>query len=283
MTTGVDLPDAPSVIASRRLFAVHDTEFTVADVARHARPGGREPARFPGSEGSPAAVQESVRRARGLLTSDQLESWLTGWAITPEEFVAWSEDLRTETWTGYVCSGRLDLDRAELASAAAAACALGEPPATAATFDPDGWVTRLTSREVTPDTVHAEIARRRLAWTTVRGAGVFARSRAVAEELRHWVLAEGLDLAAAASQVHCPTYVVDGVLEDLGPAQLRARVSGSRPGELVGPLDAGHGWTVLRLDERIEPDAGDPTILARARAAVATAAVERAVLRHVSA
>ncbi|RNL78773.1 peptidylprolyl isomerase [Nocardioides marmorisolisilvae] len=279
MTTGV-LPDAPETVAGRRLFAINDIEFTVAEVAPHARPGGRELAVFPGDA---AAVQEAFRRTRGLLTADQLESWLTGWAITADEFVAWTEAPTTTSWTGYVCSGGLDRDTAELASAAAAACALGSAPTDATSFDPSGWVARLMARDVTPEAVDAALARHRLEWTCVRGAGVFARSRAVAEELRHWVLVDGLDLAIAATQAGCPTYVVDGVLADLSPTTLRARVAGARAGELLGPVEAGPGWTLLRLDERAEPDPQDATIRARAQRSVATEVVERAVLRHVSA
>jgi len=284
MTAGVALPDAPDSIAGRRLFAVNDIEFTVADVVRHARPGDRELAAFRerAATGGPAAVQEGFRRARGLLTSDQLEAWLTGWAITADEFVAWSATPTTESWTGYVCSGLLDRDTSETAAAAAAACALDAAPAAASVFDPSGWVARLTAREVTPGAVQATITRHRLGWTTVRGAGVFARSRAVAEELRHWVLDDGLDLGIAAAQAGCPTYVVDGVLDDLDPPQLRAKVSGALAGELVGPVQAGPGWTVVRLDERTEPDPTDTAVLARARTTAASEAVERAVLRHVS-
>ena len=279
MTTGVVLPDAPPGIAGRRLFAVHDVEFTVADVAPGARLGGRERAAFTGSAG---AVQERFRRSRGLLTGDQLTAWLESWAITPDEFVGWSATPTADGWTGLVCSGALERRASDVAAAAAAACELGAAPTSASSFDPTGWVERLIAGAVTPGAVEAAISAHRLGWTLIRGAGAFARSRAVAEELRHWVLEDGLDLAIAAAQAGAPTYAVDGVLDDLEPAQLRAQVSGCRPGELVGPVPAGPGWTVLRLDQRTEPDAADATIVARARAAVATETVERAVLRHVS-
>ncbi|MFL6108539.1 MAG: hypothetical protein ACJ72D_28845 [Marmoricola sp.] len=282
MTTGVVLPDAPHAIVGRRLFAVQDIEFTVADVARHARRGSRELFPLAASTRDPAAVQESFRRARGLLTSDRLESWLADWEISADAFVAWSAQPDAESWVGYVCSGLLDHDSAEVAAAAAAACALGAPPDTASTFDPTGWVARLTQREVTAAAVQAAFTRNRLGWTTVRGAGVFARSRAVAEELRHCVLVDGQDLSTTATRAGCPRFVVDGKLEDLGPPQLRAKVSGSLPGEVVGPVAAGPGWAVLHLDERIEPAADDAACLARARTVVATDVVQRAVLRHVS-
>ena len=280
MTTDVVLPDAPDVIAGRRLFAVIDIEFTVADVAPRARPGDRELA-VP--TGSPAVVQETFRRTRGLLTADQLTAWLEGWAITPDEFVAWSEAPDVGSWTGLVCSGALERSASAVAAAAAAACELGAAPTSARSFDPSGWVERLTAHAVTPAAIEHVIGTHRLGWTLVRGAGVFARSRAVAEELRHWVLEDWLELAVAAAQAGCPTYVLDGMLDDLEPPQLRAQVSGCLPGELVGPVPAGPGWTVLRLDQRTEPDPLDATVLARARSAVAAEAVERAVLRHVSA
>src|SRR5690348_10169061 len=226
MTTGVVLPDAPDTIAGRRLFAVNDIEFTVADVVRHARPGDRELA-VPAS--TPGAVQEAVRRSRGLLTADQLTAWLEGWSITPDEFVAWSEAPGSGDWTGFVCSGALDRRASEIAASAAAACELDATPRSASSFDPSGWMERLAARSLTPMAIERTISAHRLGWTVVRGAGVFARSRAVAEELRHWVLEDGLELAIAAAQAGCPTYEVDGVLDDLNPPQLRAEVSGCRP------------------------------------------------------
>ena len=285
MTARVVLPDAPPDIADRRLFAVDDIEFTVADVVRLARVGHRDlgASQAASAEEGPTAVQETFRRGRGLLTSDQRESWLARWAITPDEFVDWSASPDRATWAAYVCSGQLERDQAEVAAAAAAACVLGSAPASAGEFDPTGWVARLTAREVTDDALRAAIARHRLDWTRVRGAGAFATTRAVAEELRQWVLADGLDLSIAATQAGCPTYLVDGALDDLAPPTLRARVSGARAGELVGPVEAGPGWTVLRLDDRVEPDPADPETVARARARVATEVVERVVLRHVSA
>src|SRR5690242_5344150 len=106
MTTGVVLPDAPDAIAGQRLFAVHDIEFTVADVAPQARPGDRELAAF---TGPPDAVQELFRRGRGLLTADRLTAWLEGWSITPDEFQEWSEAPETATtWAAVVCSGALE-------------------------------------------------------------------------------------------------------------------------------------------------------------------------------
>jgi hypothetical protein len=280
MTTGVVLPDAPENIAGRRLFAVHDIEFTVADVARRARLGDRELAVV---TGGPAAVQERFRRSRGLLTSDRLTAWLESWSITPDEFVQWSAAPAVSSWTGLVCSGALDRSAAEMAAAAAAACELDAVPPAAAAFDPTGWAERLTAGAVTPEAVQAALAAHRLGWTTIRGAGAFARSRAVAEELRHSVLEDRLDLGIAAARAGSPTYTLDGVLDELEPVQLRAATSGARPGDLVGPVDVGPGWTVLRLDSRTEPSQADPAIVSRAQAAVRTEVIERAVLRHVTA
>src|SRR5689334_9558500 len=119
MTTAVVLPDAPEDIAGQRLFAVDDIEFTVADVARRARPGDRE---LLAAGDDPADVQESFRRARGLLTADRLTDWLADWSITPDEFQAWSQaPSGSGSWAALVCSGALDRAAAEVAAAAAAA------------------------------------------------------------------------------------------------------------------------------------------------------------------
>lgn len=279
MTAGAVLPDAPDDIADRLLFAVDGIEFTVADVAPRVRLGDRE---LPERRDDPAATQEAFRRSRGLLTADQLTRWLADWSVTPEEFVAWSEPAEVSRWVEIVCSGLLERTATELAAAAAAACELGEPPTSAAGFDPTGWTERLVAHAVTPTALGSAVAAHRLGWTTVRGAGVFARSRGVAEELRHWMVQDGLDLGIAAAQAGCPTYEVDGVVDDLGPAALRARIVGALPGEVIGPVEAGAGWTLLRLDSRSEPDLSEAAVLERARARVRTDVLERAVLRHVS-
>src|SRR5690349_4595077 len=235
MTTGVVLPDAPDAVAGRRLFAVNDIEFTIADVAPRVRHGDRELAVFTGPA---AAVQETFRRSRGLLTSDQLTDWLEGWSITSDEFVAWSEAPGAATWAGLVCSGALERSASALAAAAASACELGAAPTSATGFDPTGWVERLAASAVTPVAIESMISTHRLGWTLVRGAGVYAHTRSVAEELRHWILQDGLDLAIAAAQAGCPTYTVDGLLDDLKPPQLHARVAGCPPGDQVGPVPA---------------------------------------------
>lgn len=281
MTADVVLPDVPGPIAGQRLFAVHHTDFTVADVVSRARPGGRDLA---APAGSPAQVQEAFRRARGLLTSDQLTSWLAARAVTPEEFVAWSQaPEQSGTWAAFVCSGALQQTATEVAAAAAAACELGAPPTSGTDFDPRGWTERLAERATTAEAVARAVRQHRLAWTSVRALGVLAPDRAVAEELRHWVLHDGVELEIAATQAGTPTYLVNGLLEEVEPATVRAELSGARPGELVGPTTAARGWTVLRVEARSEPDPDDPAVRARATAAVRAAAVERAVLRHLTA
>jgi len=281
MTASVVLPDAPEDIAGQRLFAVHDLEFTVADVARRARLGDRE---LLVAGDDPAAVQESFRRARGLLTADRLTDWLADWSITPDEFQAWSESPSgAGSWAALVCSGALEVAASEVAAAAAAACELGAAPSSAARFDPTGWTDRLTAQTLTPAAVHAVVAANRLGWTTVVATGALARDRAIAEELRQCVLADRLELADAAARAGCRTYVVDGLLEVIEPAPLRALLAGAAPGELVGPLAAGPIWTVLQVESRTEPDPTESAILTRAQAAVRDDVIRRAVLRHVNA
>lgn len=285
MTAGVVLPDAPESVAGQRLFTVQHTDFTVADVVSRARPGNRDlvvPA------GTAAQVQEAFRRARGLLTADQLTRWLAARAVTPEEFVAWAQaPTRSGTWTAFVCSGALEQAATEVAAAAAAACELGTPPTSAADFDPRGWTERLTAGATTVEALARVVQQHRLDWTSIRALGVLVPQRCAAEELRHWVLSDGLGLEIAATQAGAATYPVHGLLEEVSSAAVRSELAGARPGELVGPAPSGPGWVVLRLDARTEPDPQDPVVgaavRARAAAAVRAAAVERAVLRHVAA
>jgi len=277
---GRPLPDAPADISGVRLFTVGGVEFTVADVVPMARAGNPEPVAADG----PAAAQEAFRRARGLLTADQLNRWLAVWAITPEEFVSWTvTPSATDSWAALVCSGALDRAASEIATAAAAACELGAAPTAAAWFDPTGWADRLAARAGTDEAVRDTIAAHRLDWTVVEGTGVLTADRAAAEELRHWVVDDGLDLAIAAAQAGRTTYPVSDVLATIGSAQLRAVLAGALPGELVGPVRDGTGWTVLVVNDRTEPSSDDPAVVARARAVLRSEILERAVVRHVTA
>ncbi len=277
------LPDAPAPVAGRRVFTSHDVVFTVADVARTGRVGDRA-ASVP--DPAPGEVEIAFRRARGLLTADQLTAWLDAWAITPEDFVAWTEHSATGTrtatpWVSFVCSGGFDRAAADLAAAAAAACALGRPPATATDFDPDGWVERLVAASTTESSLRATVARRRLGWTRLTGSTVTAPSRAVCAELRLCLVADHVALTDAALRAGCPALPLDADLDDVDPPALRPYLAGARAGDIMGPVETPDGWTLVVLERRAEPDPRDPAVRSRAAALVGADAVARALARHI--
>ncbi|MET3963225.1 hypothetical protein ABIE44_003159 [Marmoricola sp. OAE513] len=279
--TGVSLPDAPASLAARRVFAADGVVFTVSDLARRARPGGRE-ALF----GSPVEAEEGFRRSRGLLTADRLDAWLATWEIDPDDFRRWCADACAGTttaspWCAFVCSGDLEATSAELLSAAAAACALGAGPVDAATFEPDGWVERLATTRTTDAAVGAVVAAHRLDWTRLVAHVVETTSRAVAEELRHQVLHDGLPLADAAAAAALPVRQVDDVLSRIGAPAVRAALAGALPGELLGPVPAGDGWCLLHVVSRTDPSPEEPGSRARAEAVVRAEVISGAVARHV--
>lgn len=283
--TGVSLPDVPASVAGRRAFSTNGVDFTVADLARRAGVGGREALPAAGST-TPAAVEERLRRARGLLRADQLEAWLASWEIHPDDFRAWAADEAHGTstatgWCTFLCSGSLDALVTETATAAAAACALGEPPTDAASFDPDGWAARLVSAAATDEVLAAVVDAHRLDWTRLEAVSVRTGTRGVAEELRHQVVADGSDLEAAATAAGCEVRTETGVLATMQSPDLRAALSGARTGELVGPLRADDSWTLHEIRSRTEASVTDPATRARAEDAVRADLLARAVARHV--
>lgn len=279
------LPDVPAPIAGRRVFTSHDVVFTVADVARSGRVGDRA---APVAAATSGDAEIAFRRARGLLTADQLSAWLAYWVIEPDDFVAWTADLADGTrtasgWAQLVCSGAFDATAATLASAAAAACELGRGPASAAGFDPAGWVERLTAATTTETALRATVARQRLAWTRITGSVVTTTSRGVCAELRLCLVADRIPLAEAATRAGCRVVDLDTDLDDLDPAVLRPFLAGARPGDIMGPVDIPDGWTLAVVSGRAEPDPRDPSVRRRAAALLGADAVTRAVARHIGA
>lgn len=282
MPTRVGLASVPSRIADSSLFAVGSVGFTVADVARHAAPGDRGSVRRPRTA---REVEEAFRRGRHLLTGDQVAAWLAHWQIEHDDFRAWTQDEASDTeaatsWCHLVCSGTLEAAAARLASEAAAACELGLPP-DSSDFEPADWVERLVDRACTPDALTGQVRRRRLDWTQVSVECVVTAERGPAEELRHRVLADSVDLAVAAGQAGFAVRSRTGTLADLEPPGLRPFLAGAGCTELIGPVRLGDRWALAEVLERWEPAADDVEVRLRAAAEVGAEAVRAAVARHV--
>lgn len=256
--------------------------FTVADVARFGWVGDRATGTAPGTSGE---VETALRRARGLLTADQLSAWLAAWAIEPDDFVAWTADVadgtRTATpWAELVCSGAFDAATATLAAAAAAACELGRGPTSAADFEPAGWVERLTAATTTEAALRAAVTRQRLAWTRVTGSVVTTPTRGACAELRLCLVTDRVPLAEAAARAGCEVLDLDTDLGGLTPAALQPFLAGARPNDIMGPVETPDGWTLVVVNSRTEPDPRDPSVRRRAAALVGADAVARAAARH---
>jgi hypothetical protein len=282
MTAGVPLPDAPLALAGRRVFTANGVDFTVADLARRASAGDREPTLSASSD----FAEESFRRSRGLLRADQLESWLATWQIDADDFRRWTEDSASGTstatrWCSMVCSGGFDATVAEIAGAVAAACELGEGPAAAADFDSDGWTDRLVAGSTTTEALTTVIEANRLDWTRLVTVGVNSPRRGVAEELRHQILTDGVDLKLAAERAGCTATEFTDVLAAFMPTRARGAVAGARAGEVVGPVPTDDGWLVLMVLDRTDPTLDDEQTRVRAQAVLRTDVITRAVARHV--
>lgn len=283
MTAGVSLPDAPTAVAGRAMFSANGVVFTVADLVRRAGIGSRG-ALF--SAGSPGQAEETFRRSRGLLRADQLESWLALWHVGAEDFRLWTQDVASGTstatgWCTLVCSGEFEAIASEVASAAAAACELGSGPTAAATFEPADWIARLVEGRTSSESLTAAIAAHRRDWTRLATVTVTTEHRGTAEELRHQVLTDGVELGVAASAAGCGAVAATQVLGAIAPAAVQAALAGSRAGDLAGPVPVPDGWVVVSLASRTDPSLADPESRARAEAVVASDVIARALARHV--
>lgn len=283
MTVGVPLPDAPGSLAARAVFRANGVVFTVADLARRASVGGRE---VPFTASTPDQAEEIFRRSRGLLRADQLESWLASWEISADDFRRWTADVALGTstatpWCALVCSGTFDAVVAETVSAAAAACELDDGPVDATAFDPTGWTARLVEARTTPEVLTTVLAANRLDWTRLETISVRTAERSAAEELRHQVLVDQVDLAVAAGKAGHPTHERADVLAAFTPPAVRTALAGARPGELVGPLPVADEWCVICVVARAEPSLSDHGSLTRAVTTVRNDVIGRAVARYV--
>lgn len=257
--------------------------FTVADLAQRARVGSRETLL---SDATPGQVEESFRRARGLLTADQLEAWLAEWHVDPDDFRRWTEDVVAGTatssdWCACLCSGTYEAVVAAVVTAAAAACELGQPPRDPALFEPAGWTERLLAAKTTRDLLAAAVGENRLDWIRLRVCAAHVPSRAIAEELRHQVLHDGIDLSAAAVRAGFQTEELESARAAFTPAVLQSALAGAQRGDVVGPLPTGAIWLVVQVLERTDPAVTDPATRALAEQRVHADLIAQAVARHI--
>lgn len=131
-----------------------------------------------------------------------------------------------------------------------------------------------------PAALEREIEAHALEWTRVDCETVEFSSGEAAREAALLVREDGLAFTEAARVARSPVSKTAYVIEDVD-GELKDRLVGALPGELVGPLPAGDGHLVAWVVDRVPASTSDPSILARARDGVIRRTIRREVSRRV--
>ncbi|HEX4734355.1 MAG TPA: hypothetical protein VH247_08075 [Thermoleophilaceae bacterium] len=232
------------------------------------------------------------RRERRLLSFDDTAEWFARWGVEVDE---WVEHIRRQVaaarlplpaertvdptavaraeWIEAVVSGALEA----AANRHAERLAAQAEPGTGAPADAIEHIAREASA---PNRIAAFVEARRLPWTRVRFRRVLLADEDVAQELAFALRVDRRPLDDVAADAELTVEVVETDLEAI-PEELRSRLAGARPGDVVGPAPFAGQIVVMVVETRQEPAADDPTTAARASALLRERALRAVVARHV--
>jgi hypothetical protein len=135
---------------------------------------------------------------------------------------------------------------------------------------------RFLARASTSAAVAREVESHRLEWTRLVCETVYFPSDEAAREAYLLVRSDGLSLRQAASTAGTRMTRTTTLLDD-APDELRVRLVGAQPGDVVAPVPADDGFLVVSISSRTEPSTADADIRRRA----ADRLVDRAVRAEV--
>lgn len=241
------------------------------------------------------AEEERFRRFRGLLSADELMSWLARRDVTVS---AWRDYVRGEVlrrrphagpasvppdgpavWVQAMCSGTLDSVAHRLARRVAVADAVGRltdsgrPLTGSEVAELDQIYEEFCVRSATVDAIEREVDRHRLDWLTIEWRSQAAADEDVLREAALCIREDGADFEQVAGAAGLAIQRQRTDL-DRADAELRAGLLGARVGDLLGPLTVGGEYRLVQVLDKRPPTSDDPEIRARARDAVVGRAVE---------
>jgi hypothetical protein len=295
-------------VSARRFFALGGREFTGADVLVAAKEWGdlsvceaaaRDWAALDrlGSSGTPpptgaiADLERDFRRARKLLSADDLREWLVKWDVNvgdwrrflsvsalrqsatfgPVESVpgAYADVPPRAVWTELVCSGAFANAVGKLAEVAAAAEAVGVHAPEGALAAADlaalhrGESTYCT-QIVALTEVKREIESHQLDWLWIRWRVAEFADLDVAAEAFLCMTNDGRAFEEVAASAGVPTCEHASLVEELDPT-VRTALVGAGAGTVVEPLTGPNGRTwLMEVLERRVPGVDDPAIREKA-------------------
>lgn len=131
-----------------------------------------------------------------------------------------------------------------------------------------------------PAALEREIEAHALDWTRLDCETVAFVSDEAAREAALLIREDGMPLADAAKIARAVVQKASYVLEDVG-GELKDRLVGAFPGDLVGPVSGDDGLLLVGIVDRVSPSMKDASILARARDRVIRRTIRREVSRRV--
>jgi hypothetical protein len=292
-------------LAERVMFRVDGRNYTVADVCDAALADGAWEATAASAvdgaaEVSAAELEQAelrFRRARRLMSADELTRWLEGWGLSVGE---WRDFLRREVrierdgtddgpahdatpadqrsvLVEAICSGALMRWAHELAEKLAVWRGSGEavPELPAGLTELDRAVVGFRERAA-GDTrrLERELASSFLDWTRFNLESVSDAREDVLREISACVRVDRRTLAEVAAQAGLE---LDQRVLWLGECAhaTREALLGAREGDLIGPLPLDERASIVSVLERISPTLEDPDVVDRARDRVTTWASRR--------
>ena len=248
---------------------------------------------------SPEAVREAAsqfRYRRGLLSAEELETWLARWHLSVAD---WTEHLRRMLLSELgaaepgrpaadnelakaaavdaICTGFLEREAKQLATDAALA-ELGD----SAVDDRRALVERIVASAASARAalgaaadVDREIATRALDWTRIDAELLELADSEAAREAALCVRIDGRSLAEVAVDCGIPATRRELYLEEAEEERLTALL-GAKAGELIGPIERNGSFVLVHVHGRTRPSADDPELRRRAQEYLVERASERA-------
>jgi hypothetical protein len=248
----------------------------------------------------------AFRYAHNLISAEETQTWLSQWGMSVEDWMNcmrgqllrehWANRLNeiaaanlvsdeevAEVIRNYaVCDDKLIEWARELAGRAAIAFGVpGSGSFDSAGLSPRELVERVEAGfamrrrlVVTPNSIEASIARRRLDWIRFDCRYVWFPEERIAREAALCVTEDGLTLDEVAYDARCIVQRWDFYLDEID-ADARPHFLAARAGEWVGPLKIMEGFPLFSILDKQTPTTSDPRIRERAEKSIINSLIEK--------
>jgi hypothetical protein len=248
----------------------------------------------------------AFRYAHNLISAEETQTWLSKWGLSVEDWMnCLGGQLLRERWANRlneiaaanpvsdeevgeviknyaVCDDKLIEWARKLAGRAAiASVAAGSSSFDSAGLSPRELVERIEAGfaagrrlAVTPDSIEASIARRRLDWIRFDCRYIWFPEERIAREAALCMAEDGLTLDEVAYDARSIVQRWDFYLDEI-EADARPHVLAASAGEWVGPLKIMEGFPLFSILDKQAPATSDPRIRERAEKSIINSLIEK--------